>query len=117
MLESENILLRRFAATGDAEAFAEVVRRHVGLVYGASLRVLALVHAEPAKLEKIKTWLLRNQIPFSSGVVGEKYETGLWKVQSLPSLALTDAEHLLIARGFGPDELDEKLKKSGHAER
>lgn len=32
-------------------------------------------------------------------------------------LVLTDTEHLLIARGFGPDDLDEKLKRSGHAER
>ncbi len=50
--------------------------------------------------------------------MGKKYEaTGWWKVQSLPSFALTDAEHLVIARAFGPDELDEKLKKSGHAKR
>jgi len=48
--------------------------------------------------------------------VGKKYEaTGWWKVQSLPSFALTDAEHLLIAMGVGPDELDRKLKKSGDA--
>ncbi|MBN2137756.1 MAG: sigma-70 family RNA polymerase sigma factor [Sedimentisphaerales bacterium] len=41
MSESENILLHRFVATGDAEAFSEIVRRHAGLVYGACLRVLA----------------------------------------------------------------------------
>ena len=41
MSESETILLRRFAATGDPEAFSEIVRRHAGLVYGACLRVLA----------------------------------------------------------------------------
>jgi RNA polymerase sigma factor (sigma-70 family) len=41
MPENENILLRRFAASGDAEAFAEIVRRHAGLVYAACLRVLA----------------------------------------------------------------------------
>jgi len=40
MLESENILLRRFVAAGDAEAFSEIVRRHAGLVYGTCLRVL-----------------------------------------------------------------------------
>ena len=40
MLESENILLRRFVAAGDAEAFSEIVRRHAGLVYGACIRVL-----------------------------------------------------------------------------
>jgi RNA polymerase sigma factor (sigma-70 family) len=40
MAESENILLHRFVATGDAAAFSEIVRRHAGLVYGACLRVL-----------------------------------------------------------------------------
>jgi len=40
MLENEVILLHRFAKTGDAEAFSEVVRRHAGLVYGACLRIL-----------------------------------------------------------------------------
>jgi RNA polymerase sigma factor (sigma-70 family) len=41
MLENEVILLHRFAKTGNAEAFSEVVRRHAGLVYGACLRILA----------------------------------------------------------------------------
>jgi RNA polymerase sigma factor (sigma-70 family) len=41
MAETEAVLLRRFARTGDAEAFAEIIRRHAGLVYGAALRVLA----------------------------------------------------------------------------
>lgn len=41
MAETEAVLLHRFARTGDAEAFAEIIRRHAGLVYGAALRVLA----------------------------------------------------------------------------
>jgi RNA polymerase sigma factor (sigma-70 family) len=36
----ENIQLRHFVKTSDAEAFSEIVQRHAGLVYGACLRVL-----------------------------------------------------------------------------
>jgi len=41
MAETEAILLSRFADSGDAEAFAEIIRRYAGLVYSAALRVLA----------------------------------------------------------------------------
>lgn len=41
MSESESILLERFIRGKDAEAFAEIVGRHAGLVYGTCLRVLA----------------------------------------------------------------------------
>jgi RNA polymerase sigma factor (sigma-70 family) len=41
MAETEAILLSRFVHSGDAEAFAEIIRRYAGLVYGAALRVLA----------------------------------------------------------------------------
>jgi len=60
MLESENILLRRFAATGDAEAFAEIVQRHAGLVYGASLRILADKDRAADAVQETFLQLLRN---------------------------------------------------------
>ena len=41
MAEAEAVLLRRFTTTGDAEAFAEIIRRHAGLVYGSAMRILA----------------------------------------------------------------------------
>ena len=40
MLDAENVLLQRFSTKGDPEAFAEIVRRHASLVYGACWRVL-----------------------------------------------------------------------------
>lgn len=41
MVETETVLLQRFAGTGDAEALAEIIRRHAGLVYGVAWRILA----------------------------------------------------------------------------
>ncbi len=41
MAETEAVLLKRFTGSGDAQALAEIVRRHAGLVYGAALRILA----------------------------------------------------------------------------
>ena len=41
MAETEAVLLRRFVRSGDAEAFAEIIRLYAGLVYSAALRVLA----------------------------------------------------------------------------
>jgi len=40
MSEQENILLQRFAHSGDAEAFSQIVNLHSSMVYGACLRVL-----------------------------------------------------------------------------
>ena len=41
MAESESVLLQRFASRGDAGAFAEIVRRYAGLVYGTCIRVVS----------------------------------------------------------------------------
>ena len=60
MLESENILLRRFAATGDAEVFSEIVQRHAGLVYGACHRVLADKDRAADAVQETFLQLLRN---------------------------------------------------------
>ncbi|MHC4604147.1 MAG: RNA polymerase sigma factor, partial [Planctomycetota bacterium] len=41
MAQDEVVLLQRFVTTGDAAAFSEIVRRHIGLVYSTCLRILA----------------------------------------------------------------------------
>lgn len=38
-MTSDAVLLNRFAESHDAEAFAEIVKRHAGLVYGVALRI------------------------------------------------------------------------------
>jgi RNA polymerase sigma factor (sigma-70 family) len=39
MADDELLLLHRYAAGGDADAFAEIVRRHAGMVYGVCARI------------------------------------------------------------------------------
>lgn len=68
MSESESILLRRFAATGDPEAFSEIVRRHAGLVYGACLRVLADKDRAADAVQETFLQLLRNAETISDSV-------------------------------------------------
>ncbi len=68
MSESENILLRRFAATGDPEAFSEIVQRHAGLVYGACLRVLADKDRAADAVQETFLQLLRNAQTISGSV-------------------------------------------------
>jgi RNA polymerase sigma factor (sigma-70 family) len=41
MAESESALLQRFVSRGDTGAFAEIVRRYAGLVYGTCIRVVS----------------------------------------------------------------------------
>ena len=49
---SDQALLRQYASRQDAEAFAQIVRRHAGIVYGACLRVAGNAHdAEDAAQE------------------------------------------------------------------
>jgi len=43
-VESDAVLLTRYAASKDAEAFGELVRRHSGLVYATALRIVRDVH-------------------------------------------------------------------------
>jgi RNA polymerase sigma factor (sigma-70 family) len=60
MLENEVVLLHRFAKTGDAEAFSEVVQRHAGLVYGACLRILVDRDRTADAVQETFFQLLRN---------------------------------------------------------
>ena len=43
-MTSDVMLLRQYAETRDADAFAELVRRYAGMVYGACMRVTGSAH-------------------------------------------------------------------------
>lgn len=70
MLESESVLLQRFAATGDAEAFSEIVRRHAGMVYGTSIRVLSDADLAADATQETFFQLLQNASEITSSVSG-----------------------------------------------
>ncbi len=70
MFESESVLLQRFAATGDAEAFSEIVRRHAGMVYGASLRVLSDADRAADATQETFFQLLQNASEITGSVSG-----------------------------------------------
>ena len=70
MLESESVLLQRFAATGDAEAFSEIVRRHAGMVYGTSIRVLTDADRAADATQETFFQLLQNASEITGSVSG-----------------------------------------------
>jgi len=65
----------------------------------------------------LQTWAKENQIPFPVGSIrGDREETlSTWSVKSLPWLILSDSNHLVLAEGFGPDELDGMLARKEDA--
>lgn len=77
--------------------------RNVGVV---------LVHAEPIGAEALATWLEQNQIesPVGTNRGDMPALSHTWGVKSLPWLILTDADHEVVAEGFGVDELEAKIE-------
>ena len=94
MTLSDQLLLERFASTRDGESFAELVRRHGGMVYGVCRRVLQdSALAEDAAQETF-LHLLRQPAAVSESLVG-----WLHRVAQLGQRALTNGgQH----RGLAP---------------
>lgn len=58
-MDEDSELLRRYAELGSEEAFGELVRRRMGLVYGSALRQLRDVHAAQEVAQAVFTDLAR----------------------------------------------------------
>ena len=43
-MTSDSALLEQYARDGDSEAFAQIVKRHGGLVYSVALRITHNIH-------------------------------------------------------------------------
>ncbi|MHC5060175.1 MAG: RNA polymerase sigma factor [Planctomycetota bacterium] len=70
MQESETILLQRFAATGDAEAFSQIVHNHAGFVYGTCLRILANRDSAADAAQETFFQLLQNASKITGSLTG-----------------------------------------------
>jgi hypothetical protein len=82
---------------------------------GLKAKDIVVVAVQASKIEKGKLdeWIKENEINFPVGMIeGDQEKTRFnWGVKSLPWLIITDKEHVVIAEGFGINELDEKIKK------
>jgi protocatechuate 3,4-dioxygenase beta subunit len=69
------------------------------------------VHTAEVEGGALTQWLETNKIPFKAGTIaGDIDKTRLaWGVASLPHLILTDKKHVVIAEGFGLNELDKQV--------
>jgi protocatechuate 3,4-dioxygenase beta subunit len=81
---------------------------------GKGVTVIA-IHASNVDENTLNEWIKKNNIPFPVGMIQDDEEKIRfnWGVRSLPWLILTDRKHIVTAEGFGLDELDEKIGKTG----
>lgn len=74
---------------------------------------VAVVTVQASKIDekKLNEWVKKNNISFPVGMIqGDEEKTRFkWGVKSLPWLILADREHVVIAEGFGIDELNDKI--------
>ena len=72
---------------------------------------VAAVQALKVDQNKLEDWIKKHKVPFPAGMIeGDEQKTRFtWGVKSLPWLILVDGQGVVIAEGFGLDELDEKI--------
>ncbi|OHB82267.1 MAG: hypothetical protein A2Z38_09950 [Planctomycetes bacterium RBG_19FT_COMBO_48_8] len=77
--------------------------------------VVVIVQASKLDENALKQWIEKYNIPFPMGMIQSDEEKTRfnWGVRSLPWLILTDKKHIVVAEGFGLDELGDKMKQSG----
>jgi len=82
--------------------------------------LIAALHCSKANPDVSDAWVRANNIRLAIGKLRDVVVPELlraWRAEKLPWLVLSDTEHTITAEGFDLSELDEKLKRSGHAER
>jgi len=79
--------------------------------------VVVLVQASDIDAKELDRWKRKNKIRFAVGRLRggkriKKFLRGAWGAKRLPWLILADEDHIVIAEGFGIDELDKKIKEA-----
>jgi len=74
------------------------------------------VHASNVDENTLDEWVKEYNIPFTIGMVrGNEEKTRFsWGVQSLPWLILADSKQVVLAEGFGCDELGDMLEETNN---
>jgi hypothetical protein len=75
---------------------------------------IVAVHVTRNNEAGLRQWVADSKIPFPVGMIqGDREEVLFtWSAKSLPWLVLTDANHIVTAEGFAPNELDRKMAES-----
>lgn len=75
--------------------------------------IVVAVQASKVDKNKLNDWVKKNSIPFHFGTIEDEEEKirFKWGVKSLPWLIMTDNKHIVLEKGFGINELEEKLIK------
>jgi hypothetical protein len=81
--------------------------------------VVIAIQASKVDKDKLNDWVKNNNIPFPIGMIqsDENQTRFTWGVRSLPWLILTDKKHVVIAEGFGLNELGQKITEIENAKR
>jgi protocatechuate 3,4-dioxygenase beta subunit len=74
--------------------------------------MIVAVHATKVEDNALSQWVEQNKLPFKVGsIAGDIEKTKFaWGVASLPNLILTDKKHVVVAEGFGVNELDKQIE-------
>ncbi len=75
------------------------------------------VQASKIDRDTLNEWTKKYNIPFPVGMIegDEKEIRFAWGVRSMPWLILTDLKHIVLAEGFGLDQLESKIQEATDA--
>ncbi|OHB62720.1 MAG: hypothetical protein A2168_05825 [Planctomycetes bacterium RBG_13_50_24] len=88
------------------------LKNHSEILRSNSIEVL-LIQSSVMSAEILSQWQGKLGSSFKiATMTGDLHATRWsWGIEALPWLILTDREHVVVAEGFGLDELDEKIKE------